>query len=177
MLVVTNIICTFAFSNLKNAKDSCKSFRKYLPMEEIKVINWINNPECPITKNNATTDDIALLKERFVAAGMTPSKFYSRVNYIGFDEWEIRGMRQCIEDYVGVANEEQPLNEPIYLSGEIDPSEFWQMLSERGAITQFSTYMRELGLSTTTLRRRMQAADFDRWEWDGVASIYRKEIN
>lgn len=152
-------------------------FLKKLPMEEIKVINWINSPECPITKNGATANDIAILKERFVVAGMTPSKFYSRVNYIGFDEWEMRGMCQCIEDYVSVANEEQSITEPIYLSGEIDPSEFWQTLLERGLITQFSTYMRELGLSTTTLRRRMQAADFDIWEWDGVASIYRKEIN
>lgn len=145
-------------------------------MEEIKVINWIDNPTTPIAKNGATVEEIAILKERFVSAGMTASKFYSRVNYIGFDDWEMRGMRQCIDDFVAVINCDASVTEPIYLSGELDPSKFWQMLSERGAITQFSAYMRELGLSTTTLRRRMQASDFDVWEWDGVASIYRKVI-
>ena len=146
----------------------------FVMIEEIKVVKWIAEPNAPIKKNGASVEDIELLQSRFLCAGMTRSKYYSRVNYIGFDEWEMRGMNQCISDFVSVYNEQASMDEVIYLSSDIDPSEFWQTLSERGAITQFSAYMRELGLSATTLRRRMQDGDFMAWEWDGVASVYRR---
>lgn len=143
-------------------------------IEEIKVARWIAEPNIPITKNGADTDDVARLQEIFVKAGMSKSKFYSRMKYIGFDEWEMRGMRQCIEDYVSVYNEQVTMEDAIYLPKALDHSEFWQTLCERGAITQFSTYMKELGLSVTTLRRRMQNGDFMDWEWDGVAAMYKR---
>ena len=143
-------------------------------IEEIKVARWIAEPNIPITKNGADTDDVARLQEIFVKAGMSKSKFYSRMKYIGFDEWEMRGMRQCIEDYVSVYNEQVTMEGAIYLPKALDHSEFWQTLCERGAITQFSTYMKELGLSVTTLRRRMQNGDFMDWEWDGVAAMYKR---
>lgn len=143
-------------------------------IEEIKVARWIAEPNIPITKNGADTDDVARLQEIFVKAGISKSKFYSRMKYIGFDEWEMRGMRQCIEDYVSVYNEQVTMEDAIYLPKALDHSEFWQTLCERGAITQFSTYMKELGLSVTTLRRRMQNGDFMDWEWDGVAAMYKR---
>lgn len=145
-------------------------------IEEIKMAKWIDDPHTPITKNGADADDVARLQELFLKSGMSKSKFYSRVNYIGFDEWEMRGMRQCIEDYVAVYNEQATMEDTIYLPKALDPSEFWQTLCERGAITQFSTYMKDLGLSVTTLRRRMQNGDFMDWEWDGVAGVYRRGV-
>ena len=148
---------------------------KNLPMiEETKVARWINEPNVPIIKNGADADEVARLQELFLQAGMSKSKSYSRFRYIGFDEWEMRGMRQCIEDYVAVYNEQVSAEDTIYLLKNIDPSEFWQTLCERGAITQFSMYMKELGLSVTTLRRRMQNGDFMDWEWDGVAAMYKR---
>jgi len=144
-------------------------------IEEIKVAKWINEPNVPITKNGADAEDVARLQELFLPAGMSKSKFYSRVKYIGFDEWEMRGMCKCIEDYVAVYNEQVSAEDTIYLLRDIDPSEFWQMLCERGAITQFSMYMKELGMSVTTLRRRMQNGDFMDWEWEGVAGVYRRQ--
>lgn len=132
-----------------------------------KIRKWIISPCKPIINNGANTDDIHELQDVMTKYGMKESKFYNRVKYVGFDEWEMDGIDNCIISYQKLIESEGCTSDDDRLS----PKKFRQILSAHGLLTDFYNFMQKKGMSQKTTSTRFAADDFELWERFGVKSL------
>lgn len=147
-----------------------------------KIQKWLANAKTPIARMGATQDDITRLQNILSSKGMSQSKFYHRFNYIGFDEWEMVGIENCIESFLTAINErrseennrhpdETPVPLLTYITGR-SIEEWWETFNKEGIAWRFCTYMEQFGMNRKTTRDRFESNRFSPWEIEGMQSVY-----
>ena len=131
----------------------------------IEIINAIlKEPKKPMNREyELTTEERFAFREVMTKAGMGASVLYQRMQYIGFDEWELMGIERCVDTFAVIKRQvDASLVKPDSLS------DVWQWLVEHGLHTEFTKYMGLMGMSRNTVAKRFTSMDFKPWELMGI---------
>ena len=124
-----------------------------------KIEKILESPRTPLMRQvELTADERVELRDALNAKGMGTNTIYQRINYIGFDTWEVQGITACMAEATNYSG---------------DPTLFWPWLVENGQHTCFAHFMEQLGMSYKTTLRRFAEFNFKPWELEGFASILR----
>lgn len=129
---------------------------------ESKIKKFASCPKTPLMTNvGFTPEERTAFREIMSEAGMCFNTLYQRMAYIGFNEWEAKGIKRCIKDFC------------LY-DGEL--KDFYKWLDETGNRQKFIKHMEKRGLSRKTTERRFAQFDFKPWELEGIESILRRIV-
>lgn len=142
-----------------------------------KAERWMRTPHKPICRNGATTDDTSLLLAKCQELGMKRSTFYNRANYIGFNQWEMFGIENCLRAYINNYNRSCKGNDNMQTIELPSSNTRLNLISLRYALgnahrlKDFYRYMDSLGMSYKTTLNRFRSLNFSEWELLGFYSI------
>lgn len=112
----------------------------------------------------------AFVREQFMQNGMSSYRYYNRCGSTGdgsgFDEWEIRGINGCIDDFC----REHKL--PLFPDEE--KRDFYPSI--KGYKNDFAAYMHDMGMCKVTLLNRFEHWNFFPWELRGVRAIVEQIV-
>jgi len=125
-----------------------------------KIDKILQSPRTPLMRQvELTADERTELRDALIKKGMGASTLYQRINYIGFDTWEMQGINACIAEATSYSG---------------DPTLFWPWMVENGQHTKFTHFMEQLGMSYKVTLRRFSEFDFKPWELEGITAILQK---
>lgn len=137
-----------------------------MKVENDKLINLLNTGASSRISDFSTEERKAIYDE-MNRYGMNQKcayyRFFCRFPGTGFEEWELRGIRQVIADFISQQGM-RPLNE-----GEL--CRFYEEMPY-GKRQVFWEYIGVLGISKSTCIYRMKEWNFKPWEFVGVRNIF-----
>ena len=145
------------------------------------------NKHLPLNNKALSQDFRAQLDAAFKTAGCSQSTTYLRLYQKGFDLWELKGINQCVRDFVEKYRKEfydyndpdDPTWEPHYayvlaLDANMDDNRFMELLKRMRLVNTLRHHMSTLGMSESTSHKRFHQPDFKAWERRGALSIIKE---
>lgn len=133
-------------------------------MREEIIQSILNDPRKPFGREcDLTADERIAIREVMTENGMGMNTLYQRMMYIGFDEWEVKGVERCVDEF-----ETGGLEKPK------DLANLWSWLVENGLHPKFVKYMSVMGMSRHPVGRRFAEMNFKPWELEGFERMLRK---
>lgn len=154
-----------------------------------EIIEKVTQSNNSLDVNDLTSDEKKNLAEFLSAKGFTDSTFYLRFFQKGFDSWEIQGIENCKNQFLGLPDigkvllsyvERDALGKEIgdkgylYTLAKSDkPGVFYACLKQaaNGLCMKLYSFMEERGMSRTTIIKRFSADDWKEWEKVGIKAL------
>lgn len=154
-----------------------------------EIIEKVTQSNNSLDVNDLTSDEKKNLAEFLSAKGFTDSTFYLRFFQKGFDSWEIQGIENCKNQFLGLPDigkvllayvERDALGKEIgdkgylYTLAKSDkPGVFYACLKQaaNGLCMKLYSFMEERGMSRTTIIKRFSADDWKEWEKIGIKAL------
>lgn len=154
-----------------------------------EIIEKVTQSNNSLDVNDLTSDEKKNLAEFLSAKGFTDSTFYLRFFQKGFDSWEIQGIENCKNQFLGLPDigkvllayvERDALGKEIgdkgylYTLAKSDkPGVFYACLKQaaNGLCMKLYSFMGERGMSRTTIIKRFSADDWKEWEKVGIKAL------
>lgn len=154
-----------------------------------EIIEKVTQSNNSLDVNDLTSDEKKNLAEFLSAKGFTDSTFYLRFFQKGFDSWEIQGIENCKNQFLGLLDigkvllayvERDALGKEIgdkgylYTLAKSDkPGVFYACLKQaaNGLCMKLYSFMEERGMSRTTIIKRFSADDWKEWEKVGIKAL------
>lgn len=159
-----------------------------------EIIEKVTQPNNSLDVNDLTSDEKKNLAEFLSAKGFTDSTFYLRFFQKGFDPWEIQGIENCKNQFLGLSDigkvlltyvERDALGKEIgdkgylYTLAKSDkPGVFYACLKQaaNGLCMRLYNFMEERGMSRTTIIKRFSSDDWKEWEKVGIKALLEEFI-
>lgn len=159
-----------------------------------EIIEKVTQPKNSLDVNDLTSDEKKNLAEFLSAKGFTDSTFYLRFFQKGFDSWEIQGIENCKNQFLGLSDigkvlltyvERDALGKEIgdkgylYTLAKSDkPGVFYACLKQaaNGLCMRLYNFMEERGMSRTTIIKRFSSDDWKEWEKVGIKALLEEFI-
>lgn len=160
-----------------------------------EIIEKIMQNNTPLEVNDISVEEKKNLAEFLSAKGFTASTFYLRFFQKGFDTWEIQGVNDCKNQFLAIPEVGKLLSEYVEtdaLGNEIgkkgylaelaksgEPGMFYTSLKKvnNGFCMKFFAYMKERGMSRTTIIKRFSSDDWKPWEQEGIKTLLQQFMN
>lgn len=126
--------------------------------------NLLNGSGCA-TSSDFLPEDKRTIFNVMSSKGMSDGTAYNRFFRDGFSQWELRGIRQVITDYVKANSLDESLLDNL-------PG-FYKSLADK---TAFKQYMNGLGLGFNTTIYRFNGFNFRKWEMDGMEQVILESL-
>ena len=154
-----------------------------------EIIEKVTQSNNSLDVNDLTSDEKKNLAEFLSAKGFTDSTFYLRFFQKGFDSWEIQGIENCKNQFLGLPDigkvlleyvERDALGKEIGNKGYLytlaksdKPGVFYACLKQaaNGLCMKLYSFMEERGMSRTTIIKRFSADDWKEWEKVGIKAL------
>ena len=130
-----------------------------------------------------------MLEREFLKAGLSKSTTYTRLYDKGFDEWELKGVEQCLRDFCeehkkalyDYVDNDDPNWEPHYayilaLNTDLRNDKFIMLMKDMKLVNVLREFMSKRGMGPTTAHKRFHNPDFKEWEMCGALSIIKDVV-
>lgn len=153
-----------------------------------KILEKITRTRTFLDVADVTADEKKKMVFFLAKRGFTISTFYLRFFQKGFEEWEIKGIKECKKQFLELPDVAEALlsyidkedednlegNKGYYytLAMSDDAGVFYDCIRKVSNLcTKFHTFMNDMGMSTGTTIKRFKEENWKPWEVQGIRSV------